>query len=120
MMNDAAPMTSTIRATAHFATLKLNRQFIALPTPQLWLSLRSMTESEYKRLENLKDWELFSYITEKEHSENRHVAEHILHLRRTDAARRAAERSARAALWSAAAAAISASAAVISLLCHGI
>lgn len=86
----------------------------------------------YKQFNQMPDEKLFEFVTEREHSQNRHVAMHILEIRRTEPLRRAAEQSAdaarasaqtaRAALttarWAMIAAFLSAIAALIALLHH--
>jgi hypothetical protein len=86
----------------------------------------------YKQFSEMPDEKLFEYVIERDSSQHRHVAMHILEIRRTEPLRRAAEQSsaaaessaktARAALttarWATLAAFLSAIAAFIALFRH--
>lgn len=60
-----------------------------------------MQPETYKQFNAMPDEKLFEYVTERESSQSRHVAMHILEIRRTEPLRRAAEQSAAAAQSSA-------------------
>lgn len=77
-----------------------------------------MNADLFKQFNQMPDEKLFEFVTEREHSQNRHVAMHILEIRRTEPLRRAAQQSADAARWAMIAAFISAIAAFIALLHH--
>jgi hypothetical protein len=79
----------------------------------------------FQQFNEMPDEKLFNYVTEVESSERRHVAQHILEIRRSEPLRKAAEASVRAAeasvrttIWATIAAFISAIAAVIALIRH--
>jgi hypothetical protein len=63
-----------------------------------------MTEKEFKEYEAMPDWKLFGFLSARDTSERKHVAIHLLELRRASAATKAAERSAHAAIWASVAA----------------
>jgi succinate dehydrogenase flavin-adding protein (antitoxin of CptAB toxin-antitoxin module) len=75
-----------------------------------------MKEEEFKQLVNLSDRELFDYITEKDSSQRKWVAQHLLELRRNRELTQAAKSSARAAWLAAIIAGISAVIAVVAYL----
>lgn len=77
-----------------------------------------MNADLFKQFNEMPDEKLFEFVTEREHSQNRHVAMHILEIRRTEPLRRAAQQSADAARWSMIAAFLSAIAAFIALFNH--
>jgi hypothetical protein len=56
-----------------------------------------MQSETYKTFQAFPDEKLFEYVTERESSQHRHVAMHILEMRRNEPLRRAAELSAEAA-----------------------
>jgi hypothetical protein len=72
----------------------------------------------FKQMSVMPDEKLFEFVTERDSSQRRHVAEHILEMRRTLPLHRAAEASAKAAIWSAIAAFISAVVAIVALFHH--
>lgn len=74
-----------------------------------------MKRSEYEQLENLTDRELFHFVTEKESSQRKWVAMHLLELRRNKAITKAAKSSAIAA-W--VAAAVAGASAVVAILAY--
>lgn len=67
-----------------------------------------MTKQEWEQLQALPDWELHDFVTERESSQRRHAAQHILAMRRN----RAIER---VTMWSAMAAGLAAVAAIVQL-----
>lgn len=77
-----------------------------------------MEEDQFKQFEKLSDRELFDFVTEKDSSQRKWVAMHLLELRRNRELTRAAKSSARAAWLAAAIAGISAIIAVAAYL-HG-
>lgn len=72
-----------------------------------------MTEDEYKQIDALKDRELYDFVTEKDSSQRKWVAIHLLEQRR-NAALVAASKSAARAAWLAAA--IAGGSAIIAVL----
>jgi 16S rRNA C1402 N4-methylase RsmH len=60
-----------------------------------------MNPEAYKIFKEHSDEKLFEYVTERESSQSRHVAMHILEMRRNEPLRRAADLSAQAAQSSA-------------------
>ena len=74
-----------------------------------------MQIEDYKQLEQLTDHQLFDFVTEKESSQRRWVAMHLLELRRNRALAIAARSSAIAAWVAAAVAGVSA---VVSVLAY--
>lgn len=72
----------------------------------------AMNQDDYAQLENLNDRELFDFITEKDSSQRKWVAMHLLELRRNKSITRAAKSSAIAAWVAAMVAGISAAVAV--------
>lgn len=74
-----------------------------------------MELKEYENLEKLSDRELFDFVTEKDSSQRKWIAQHLLELRRNRELVSAAKSSARAA-WGAAA--IAGGSAVIALLAY--
>lgn len=81
-----------------------------------------MKKEDLEFLERLPSEKLYEFVTEKDFSERKHAALHILEMRRNEPLRRAAESSAAAAhsssktaVWAMIAAVVSALAAVISL-----
>ena len=74
-----------------------------------------MNKSEYEQLERLSDRELFDFVTEKDSSQRKWVATHLLELRRNREVTRAAKSSATAAWVAAVVAGVSA---VIAVLAH--
>jgi hypothetical protein len=77
-----------------------------------------MSPNEFNEMEQLDTAILVSISAERDSSQRKHAALHILEMRRAEPLRRAANSSARAAVWAAVAAFISAIAAVISLFHH--
>jgi hypothetical protein len=75
-----------------------------------------MKEEEFKQIESLSDRELFDYVTEKDSSQRKWVAQHLLELRRNRELTQAAKSSARAAWIAAIIAGISAVVAVAAYL----
>jgi hypothetical protein len=71
---------------------------------------------EYTLLEKLSDRELFDFVTEKDNSQRKWAAMHLLELRRNEALTKAAKSSANAAWLAAIIAGISAAVAVFALL----
>ena len=78
-----------------------------------------MEAPEYARLEKLSDRELFDFVTEKDSSQRKWVAMHLLEIRRNEALTKAAKSSARAAWIAALIAGMSAVIAVLALLGGG-
>lgn len=78
-----------------------------------------MEANEYDSLEKLSDRELFDFVTEKDHSQRKWVAMHLLEMRRNEAMTKAAKSSARAAWLAALIAGISAVVAVLALMTSG-
>jgi type IV secretory pathway component VirB8 len=74
-----------------------------------------MEASEYASLEKLTDRELFDFVTEKESSQRRWAAMHLLEMRRNEAMVKAAKSSASAAWLAALIAGISAVIAILAL-----
>ena len=74
-----------------------------------------MEASEYDSLEKLSDRELFDFVTEKDSSQRKWAAMHLLEMRRNEAMVKAARSSARAAWLAALIAGISAAIAVLAL-----
>ena len=74
-----------------------------------------MEASEYASLEKLTDRELFDFVTEKERSQRKWAAMHLLEMRRNEAMVKAAKSSARAAWLAALNAGISAAIAIVAL-----
>lgn len=72
-----------------------------------------MNKNEYEQLEKLSDRELFDFVTEKDSSQRKWVATHLLELRRNREVTRAAKASAVAAWVAAIIAGISAVIAVL-------
>lgn len=68
-----------------------------------------MDKAEWDEMVKLSDWELHSFVTERDSSQRKHAAVHILAMRRNKALERVA-------LWSAIAAGLSALVAVLQLL----
>ena len=75
-----------------------------------------MDKQEFENLEKLTDRELFDFVTETDASQRKHVAVHLLEMRRNLELTRAAKSSARAAWWAAILAGASAVVAVLALL----
>ncbi len=75
-----------------------------------------MESTEYEQLERLTDRELFDFVTEKESSQRKWVAMHLLEVRRNRAVSSAAKSSAIAAWVAAVVAGISALVAVLAYL----
>jgi len=78
-----------------------------------------MTEEEYKQIDALQDRELYDYVTEKDSSQRKWVAIHLLEQRRNAALVAASKSSARAAWLAAAIAGGSAIIAVLALIKAG-
>ena len=74
-----------------------------------------MTEQEYKEYDSWPDWKLLEIVTERDGSQRKHLAAHLLELRRTQ---RVAMHSAHAAKWAAVAAIGSLIVSIISLFRH--
>ena len=72
-----------------------------------------MKNEDYEQLEKLSDSELFDFITEKDSSQRKWVAMHLLELRRNKAVTSAARSSAIAAWFAAIVAGVSAVVAVL-------
>lgn len=74
-----------------------------------------MEQSQFEQLEKLSDRELFDFITEKDTSQRKWVAIHLLELRRNQAITSAAKSSASAAWVAAVVAGIAAVVAILAL-----
>lgn len=74
-----------------------------------------MEANEYASLEKLSDRELFDFITEKDSSQRKWVAMHLIEMRRNETLTKAAKSSARAAWVAALIAGVSAVVAVFAL-----
>ena len=74
-----------------------------------------MDDMEFEKFKKLPDSKLFDFVTEKDSSQRRHVAAHLLELCRNQELTRAARSSARAAWFAAAVAGV---AAVIAILAY--
>lgn len=74
-----------------------------------------MEHDEYASLEKLTDRELFDFVTEKDYSQRKWVAMHLLEMRRNESMTKAAKSSAYAAWIAALIAGISAVIAVLAL-----
>jgi hypothetical protein len=72
-----------------------------------------MELKDFEYLEKLSDRELFDFVTESDASQRKHVAVHLLELRRNRELTRAAKSSARAACWAAIIAGVAAVVAVL-------
>ena len=72
-----------------------------------------MEKEEFISLEKLSDRELFDFVTEKDSSQRKWVALHLLEFRRNIELTRAAKSSARAAWWASGIAGVSAAIAVM-------
>ena len=72
-----------------------------------------MKNEDYEQLEKLSDSELFDFITEKDSSQRKWIAMHLLELRRNKAVTSAARSSAIAAWFAAIVAGVSAVVAVL-------
>lgn len=75
-----------------------------------------MELKDFEYLEKLSDRELFDFVTETDASQRKHVAVHLLELRRNMELTRAARSSARAAWLAAIIAGVAAAAAVLAYL----
>ena len=75
-----------------------------------------MEQKDFEYLEKLSDRELFDFVTETDSSQRKHVAVHLLELRRNMELTRAAKSSARAAWLAAIIAGIAAVVAVLAYL----
>jgi len=75
-----------------------------------------MKNEDYEQLEKLSDSELFDFITEKDSSQRKWVAMHLLELRRNKAVTSAARSSAIAAWFAAILAGVSAVVAILAYL----
>ena len=75
-----------------------------------------MDSNDYEQLEELTDRELFDFVTEKDSSQRKWVAMHLLETRRNRAVASAAKSSAVAAWVAAAVAGISAVVAILAYL----
>ena len=75
-----------------------------------------MDSNDYEQLEKLTDRELFDFVTEKDSSQRKWVAMHLLETRRNRAVASAAKSSAVAAWVAAAVAGISAVVAILAYL----
>lgn len=74
-----------------------------------------MESHEYTSLEKLTDRELFDFVTEKDNSQRKWAAMHLLEMRRNQAMTDAAKSSARAAWLAAMIAGVSAVIAIVAL-----
>lgn len=75
-----------------------------------------MKKEDYERWSELEDWQVLEFCAGTEHDPRTHAARHIMEIRRSERAAKAAERAAAAARWSAVAALISAVVAIFALL----
>ncbi|MET0331250.1 MAG: hypothetical protein ABW154_07460 [Dyella sp.] len=78
-----------------------------------------MNHKEYQYLEDLSDRELFDFVTEADSSQRKHVAVHLLELRRNQEMTRVAKSSARAAWLAALIAGVAAVVAILAQLKGG-